>query len=157
MSSKTEDRLEFLEAEVDRLKFEIARSLNIDLSGRTPDANIPPQPERRITDQGRPVLEYAGPPATYATQEGPDSRGAPAALPPVEPGVLPGTSELIVDTGGGQGTGPLVEEFSDVDATDAAQRKADELGVNLADVKGTGADKRVTVADVEKHADKQQG
>jgi pyruvate/2-oxoglutarate dehydrogenase complex dihydrolipoamide acyltransferase (E2) component len=153
--SDTGTRLEYVEAELDRLKFEVGRSLNIDLSGKTPDANIPPQPERRVTDLGRPVLAAAGPPASYETQDGPDSTGAPASLPPVQEGVKPGTGELIVDSGGGQGAGPVVETVDDTDATEAAQRKADELGVTLADVRGTGADGRVTVSDVEKHADKQ--
>ena len=34
-------------------------------------------------------------------------------------------------------------------ATDAAQRKAEELGIDLATVEGTGANGRITVADVE--------
>lgn len=153
--ASTDERLTFVEEEMDRLKFELSRTLNIDLSGKTPDANIPPQPERRVTDLGRRQLEpVTGPAASYETQDGEDSTGSPSELPPVEPGVLPGTSEPIVDSGGGQGAGPLVEEYSDVDATDAAQKAADKHGVNIADVKGTGADGRVTVSDVEKHAAK---
>jgi pyruvate/2-oxoglutarate dehydrogenase complex dihydrolipoamide acyltransferase (E2) component len=41
--------------------------------------------------------------------------------------------------------------------TDAAQAKADELGVNLADVSGSGKDGRVTVNDVEAHASSASG
>jgi hypothetical protein len=121
--SDTGTRLEYVEAELDRLKFEVGRSLNIDLSGKTPDANIPPQPERRVTDLGRPVLAAAGPPASYETQDGPDSTGAPASLPPVQEGVKPGTGELIVDSGGGQGAGPVVETVDDTDATEAARAR----------------------------------
>lgn len=35
--------------------------------------------------------------------------------------------------------------------TDAASARADELGVNIADVTGSGKDGRVTVTDVEAH------
>ncbi len=38
-------------------------------------------------------------------------------------------------------------------ATDAAQALADERGVDLASVQATGADGRITKADVERHAD----
>lgn len=38
---------------------------------------------------------------------------------------------------------------SDTDATDAAEAKAKELSVDIASVKGTGKDGRVTVSDVE--------
>lgn len=39
--------------------------------------------------------------------------------------------------------------LAEPDATDAAARKAEELGVDLATVDGTGKDGRVTVNDVE--------
>ena len=41
-------------------------------------------------------------------------------------------------------------------ATDAAQRKAEELGIDLATVEGTGANGRITVGDVQRAA-KEQG
>jgi e3 binding domain len=44
------------------------------------------------------------------------------------------------------------EDDGNVDATDAARRKADELGVNLSNVKGTGSNGRVLVKDVERAA-----
>jgi hypothetical protein len=44
------------------------------------------------------------------------------------------------------------EDDGKVDATDAARRKADELGVKLSDVKGTGSNGRVLVKDVERAA-----
>lgn len=40
---------------------------------------------------------------------------------------------------------------SDVDATDSAREYARDKGINLADVSGSGADGKVTKADVEKH------
>lgn len=43
------------------------------------------------------------------------------------------------------------EEFQEPESTDAAEEKADELGVDINDVEGTGKDGRVTVSDVEKH------
>lgn len=42
------------------------------------------------------------------------------------------------------------------EATDAATRKAEELGVNLEDVKGTGANDAITVDDVTKAAERQR-
>ena len=44
------------------------------------------------------------------------------------------------------------EDDSEVDATDAARRKADELGVKLSEVQGTGSNGRVLVKDVERAA-----
>lgn len=41
------------------------------------------------------------------------------------------------------------------DATSAAERKAEELGVDLASVEGTGKDGRVTAGDVERAAEDQ--
>jgi pyruvate/2-oxoglutarate dehydrogenase complex dihydrolipoamide acyltransferase (E2) component len=47
-----------------------------------------------------------------------------------------------------------VEEAADeqgkINATDAAEQKAKDLGVDLATVEGTGANGRITVGDVEK-------
>ena len=45
-----------------------------------------------------------------------------------------------------------VEDTGEVDATEAAERKARELGVQLSEVKGTGSGGRVVVRDVEKAA-----
>lgn len=44
------------------------------------------------------------------------------------------------------------EDDGEVEATDAARRKADELGVKLSEVRGTGSGGRVLVKDVEKAA-----
>jgi pyruvate/2-oxoglutarate dehydrogenase complex dihydrolipoamide acyltransferase (E2) component len=41
------------------------------------------------------------------------------------------------------------KESDEVDATDAAVARAEELDVNLAEVDGSGADGRITAADVE--------
>ncbi|MGB3634669.1 MAG: E3 binding domain-containing protein [Rubrobacteraceae bacterium] len=45
------------------------------------------------------------------------------------------------------------EESQEIKATDAARRKAGELGVDLATVDGTGADGQITVGDVRKKGD----
>ncbi len=59
-------------------------------------------------------------------------------------------------------TSPAILDMSDrtngsaaveVKATDAARRKARELGVILAEVEGTGADGQVTIEDVRKKGD----
>lgn len=60
-----------------------------------------------------------------------------------------------LDSGAQNGGSQTVEESSgtngsSIKATDAARRKAREMGVNLADVAGTGADGQVTVDDVRK-------
>lgn len=52
---------------------------------------------------------------------------------------LDGVADVILSDG----------SLAEPDATDAAARKADELGVDLAAVAGSGKDGRVTVADVE--------
>lgn len=44
------------------------------------------------------------------------------------------------------------EDTGEVDATDAAWRKADQLGVKLSEVRGTGSNARVLVKDVERAA-----
>jgi pyruvate/2-oxoglutarate dehydrogenase complex dihydrolipoamide acyltransferase (E2) component len=44
------------------------------------------------------------------------------------------------------------EDTGEVDATDAARRKAGELGVNLSRVRGTGSNGRILVKDVERAA-----
>ncbi len=49
--------------------------------------------------------------------------------------------------GAPQATGSR-EEIGEINATDAARRKAQELGVNLREVQGSGADGRITVDDI---------
>src|SRR5918999_475860 len=56
-----------------------------------------------------------------------------------------------------QTTGPEGEkQDTEVGATEAAERKAEELGVDLSEVKGTGSGGRITVRDVERAA-KEEG
>jgi pyruvate dehydrogenase E2 component (dihydrolipoamide acetyltransferase) len=47
------------------------------------------------------------------------------------------------------------EETEEVEATDAAERRADELDVDLSEVEGSGAEGRVLVEDVEEAADEE--
>src|ERR687886_543374 len=47
---------------------------------------------------------------------------------------------------------PRRQEDAEVQATDAAERRAEELGVDLAEVEGTGQGGRITVGDVQKAA-----
>ncbi len=47
------------------------------------------------------------------------------------------------------------EETADVEATDAAERRADELDVDLTEVEGSGAEGRVLVEDVEEAAEEE--
>ncbi|MDF2703323.1 MAG: e3 binding domain, partial [Rubrobacteraceae bacterium] len=54
------------------------------------------------------------------------------------------TTEWIEDRGG--------EDAAGIRATDTARRKAEELGVDLAQIEGTGAGGRVLVKDVQKAA-----
>lgn len=49
-------------------------------------------------------------------------------------------------------SGDAGDGAAEVDATDAAARKAEELGVDLSQVTGTGANGRITVGDVDKAA-----
>lgn len=46
----------------------------------------------------------------------------------------------------------VAEEEGKIHATEAAERKAKELGVDLATVEGTGQNGRITVGDVQKAA-----
>ena len=68
----------------------------------------------------------------------PQARRKPAAKPktPAEP----------VDT---------PEETTEVEATDAAERRAEELGVDLSSVEGSGAEGRILVEDVEEEAEEE--
>ena len=71
-------------------------------------------------------------------QNGNGSASAPAQSPASAPVSAPANAN-----------GPAVE----VEATSAARRKALELGVDLAEVEGTGADGKITVEDVRKKGD----
>jgi pyruvate/2-oxoglutarate dehydrogenase complex dihydrolipoamide acyltransferase (E2) component len=55
------------------------------------------------------------------------------------------------DSGAGQES--ATEQVADQEATDAAERKAEELEVDLDEVEGTGSSGRIVVGDVEKAAD----
>jgi large subunit ribosomal protein L20 len=74
-------------------------------------------------------------------QAKPQARRKPAAQPesPAEPAEETDASE----------------EATEVEATDAAERRAEELGVDLSTVEGSGAEGRVLVEDVEEEAEEE--
>jgi large subunit ribosomal protein L20 len=74
-------------------------------------------------------------------QTKPQARRKPAAQPesPAEPAEETDASE----------------EATEVEATDAAERRAEELGVDLSTVEGSGAEGRVLVEDVEEEAEEE--
>jgi pyruvate/2-oxoglutarate dehydrogenase complex dihydrolipoamide acyltransferase (E2) component len=53
-------------------------------------------------------------------------------------------------------TESLVKQ-AEIDATDAARREARELGVDLTEIEGSGSDGRITVDDVKRFAESQEG
>ena len=76
-----------------------------------------------------------------AEPEAEQSRPAPPRKPAVEPKpVEKSSAEAPVESS---------EETEEVEATDAAERRAAELGVHLSSLKGTGQGGRITVSDVE--------
>jgi pyruvate/2-oxoglutarate dehydrogenase complex dihydrolipoamide acyltransferase (E2) component len=131
----------------------------------TTDPSSVPNPYRTLEEQGEemaPVI--VGPPA-YGS---PDPLSSTGRLIPLD--VHPQAEEIAETTYGegytanltaeetlapspGPGTG--TDEEGEEKATEAAQTLADEHGVNLADVEGTGKDGNVTKADVQKFIDEQ--
>jgi large subunit ribosomal protein L20 len=79
--------------------------------------------------------------STEPEQAKPQARRKPAAQPetPAEPAEETDASE----------------EATEVEATDAAERRAEELGVDLSTVEGSGAEGRVLVEDVEEEAEEE--
>jgi pyruvate/2-oxoglutarate dehydrogenase complex dihydrolipoamide acyltransferase (E2) component len=74
----------------------------------------------------------------------------PATLEPQE-GVEAGLEEEVV-VGEASTPGEAGEHKDKAQATPAAERKADELGVDLSQIEGTGSGGRITVKDVTKAA-----
>ena len=74
-------------------------------------------------------------------QPRPAARRKPAAEPAEE-----ASAEVPVETS---------EETEEVEATDAAERRADELDVDLSEIEGSGAEGRVLVEDVEEAAEEE--
>jgi pyruvate/2-oxoglutarate dehydrogenase complex dihydrolipoamide acyltransferase (E2) component len=64
--------------------------------------------------------------------------------------VLDQEGEILVQNVSEEAEGRESEDDAEADATEAARRKADELGVKLPDIKGTGSGGRILVRDVEK-------
>ena len=55
--------------------------------------------------------------------------------------------EEVLEEGRSESHSGAVEE-EELSATDAARKKAEQLGVNLSEIKGSGAGGRITVKDV---------
>ena len=64
--------------------------------------------------------------------------------------VLDEEGEVLAQDVPEEAKGRGTEEDIEVDATEGARRKADELDVELSDIKGTGSGGRVLIRDVEK-------
>jgi large subunit ribosomal protein L20 len=80
-----------------------------------------------------------------------------AAREPEVPGEEPAAEGPAEEASGGEAP-EAAEGGAEIDATDAAQRRAEELGVDLSAVEGTGQEGRVIVGDVENAAkDRQDG
>ncbi|MGF1471807.1 MAG: E3 binding domain-containing protein [Rubrobacteraceae bacterium] len=58
-----------------------------------------------------------------------------------------------ISANGSGDVAPVEEPSQEIKATDAARRKAQELGVDLATIEGTGADGQITVGDVREKGD----
>ena len=118
-----------------------------------------PEPESKPRARRKPAAE-----AAPAAQPEPEAEPVAEATgteeqPEVE---VTEAEELDVDVDAiGEGSGvegrvlvedveEAAEEAGEVHATDAAERKAEELGVDLSAVEGTGQEGRITVGDVEK-------
>jgi pyruvate/2-oxoglutarate dehydrogenase complex dihydrolipoamide acyltransferase (E2) component len=78
--------------------------------------------------------------------EGDQRTGEPAESPPGAEGGASGQNTIE------GGDGPTDQNAAEIEATTAARRKAEELGVDLSRVEGTGAGGRVLVGDVQKAA-----
>jgi len=99
-------------------------------------ADVPDDESDAVKEMEAAVEEATGTKATLTASEAQNLTGEPmesAAPAEVAPEAAP--------------------EEAEVDATPAAEAKAEELGVDLAEVEGSGADGRVTVGDVEAAAD----
>jgi pyruvate/2-oxoglutarate dehydrogenase complex dihydrolipoamide acyltransferase (E2) component len=97
--------------------------------------------EEYQTEEGqtiRTVKEESG--SLIRLQLGPDGSILDLAIPKPEEQVTEETVEQTSQSGGGAQEQP--------DATEAARQKAEELGVDLSQIEGSGAQGRITVKDV---------
>ena len=106
-----------------------------------PAAQPTPEPEAATTTETTDVDEQ---PEAEAAE--PQAEELDVEIEAVEEGSGVEGRVLVGDVEG------AAEEEGQVDATDAAERKAEERGVNLSAVEGTGQEGRITVGDVEKAA-----
>jgi large subunit ribosomal protein L20 len=114
---------------------------------RAPEPEPAPKPQARRKPAAealaaQPVAEPEATPAAEAT----DADELDVDIESIEEGSGVEGRVLVEDVE------EAAEEGGKVDATDAAERKAEELGVDLSAVEGTGQEGRITVGDVEKAA-----
>jgi pyruvate/2-oxoglutarate dehydrogenase complex dihydrolipoamide acyltransferase (E2) component len=112
-----------------------------DIVGRITDL---PAEEEHTNEEGRTVRtvkEETG--ALLSLTIGPDGNILDLSLPPKKEEI---TEQEVVEDHSGSHSGTVEED--EPDATDAARQKAEQLGVDLSQVKGSGAGGRITVKDV---------
>ena len=108
-----------------------------------------PSEEEYTNEEGqtvRTVKEESG--ALLSLSLGPDGNILDLSLPPKKEKVV---EEEVLEEGHSESYSRTVEE-EEPNATDAARQKAEQLGVDLSQVEGSGAGGRITVKDVAKAA-----
>ncbi|MGI8538155.1 MAG: E3 binding domain-containing protein, partial [Rubrobacteraceae bacterium] len=92
---------------------------------------------RVIVDDVKNAAEAAG---NGTAQQAQDAAGQAAGQAQQAAGQVAGQAQ--------QATGQAGGEAKEIDATDAARREAEERGIDLSQVKGTGTDGRIIISDV---------
>ena len=141
-------------------EIDLDRKILADLAATEPDifAGIVSQAQNAL--DGNPVetsvkVERTSDPVVPHRQSRPRRRKpaateAPAAVAPAQP-----VAEEPATTEKPKTEAPVAEAPVEVEATAAAERKAEELDVDIAEVEGSGSEGRVLVEDVEEAADEQ--
>lgn len=139
-------------AEVD-----LDRKILADLAATEPEVFAGVVAQAKNALDGKPVETRVKVERAPEPEPKPKARRKPAAQasePAEEP--APGGTPGVGATEAAEHRAEEVEHEAEVEgkvhATDAAERKAEELGVDLSSVEGTGQEGRITVGDVEKAA-----
>lgn len=132
---------------------------------RKPEPEAPrpkPKARRKPAAEAAPVAQPAAEPEATSTTEATDAAEQPeveATEAAERRAEEPDVGVESIEEGSGVEGRVLVEDVEEaaeeeggVHATEAAERKAGELGVDLSAVEGTGQEGRITVGDVEKAA-----